>query len=247
MPKTGTTFLHRIMWQHRDTFAAAGFLYRGARSARMCGPGSACAVRRGPHRQHRPRVVAADPGRLAGRRQEPVAVRFDDDVAEIQEPTLDEHRLGRMCWQMQDAVEGLARWSRSLPPEQIHVATVPARADPPDELWRGFASVVGIEADVVDPSRAFQNTSLGVAETTFLRRLNTARSGSRLGRRPVGCDGRRSPCCSNTSATRGGRTRPAGSVPARRRREDIERRRATSVVRNPDRRIPDQRRGSCAK
>ncbi len=29
VPKTGTTFLHRIMWQHRDTFAAAGFLYRG--------------------------------------------------------------------------------------------------------------------------------------------------------------------------------------------------------------------------
>ena len=52
--------------------------------------------------------------------------------------------------------------------------TVPKVADPPDLLWRRFAQVIGVDPDAYDTSEAFANTSLGVAEATFLRRLNLA-------------------------------------------------------------------------
>ena len=68
----------------------------------------------------------------------------------------------------------LARWSRNVPPDHVHVITVPKIADPPDLLWRRFSGVVGIDPDAYDISNAFVNTSLGPAEAEFLRRLNVA-------------------------------------------------------------------------
>ena len=74
----------------------------------------------------------------------------------------------------------LETWGATIPPERIHVVTVPqSRAKPgePDPLWLRFCEVLGIDPAwaPIDSDRA--NKSLGIAETSFLRQLN-----QRLGR-----------------------------------------------------------------
>jgi hypothetical protein len=75
-------------------------------------------------------------------------------------------------WRVHDTMAILALWSRLLPAENIHVIITPPAGAQPNELWRRFASVLGIDPDGADLSRARPNTSLGTAETEFLRRLN---------------------------------------------------------------------------
>lgn len=68
----------------------------------------------------------------------------------------------------------LGRWSANLPPERVHVVTVPppGTARRGDDLWHRFCTVVGIDPAwaPLDSERA--NTSLGIHETQLLRRLN---------------------------------------------------------------------------
>ncbi len=66
----------------------------------------------------------------------------------------------------------LNNWSRNLPPERVHVVTVPPAGADPDELWLRFCRVFGIDPAwaPLDSERA--NASLGIAETELLRRLN---------------------------------------------------------------------------
>lgn len=99
---------------------------------------------------------------------------FDEFVQQVRDPRRLGARQGRMFWELQDCVDVLRRWTRNVPPERVHVVTVPPPGGPRDELWRRFASVVGIDAGLVDPGSAFQNSSLGAAETAVLRRLNLA-------------------------------------------------------------------------
>ena len=91
----------------------------------------------------------------------------------------DVSRLGRTAdrhensgfWAAHDTLATLSRWSQHLPPDRIHVITMP-RDGSPDALWHRFAAVVGIDSAKIDLSQARGNTSLGPAETEFLRRMN---------------------------------------------------------------------------
>ena len=71
----------------------------------------------------------------------------------------------------------LDRWGGDLPPDQVHVVTVPPPGGDRDLLWQRFSRVLGldrlgeVELDLGD-ERA--NPSLGVPETALLRRVNKA-------------------------------------------------------------------------
>ncbi len=66
----------------------------------------------------------------------------------------------------------LTSWSRNLPPERVHVVTVPPVGAAPDELWQRFCRVFGIEPGWAPLDSERSNASLGIAETELLRRLN---------------------------------------------------------------------------
>ena len=75
-------------------------------------------------------------------------------------------------WGTLDLADVLARWGASLPPERVHVLTLPRPGTPRDELWLRFARLVGIDPAPCDPSGSVQNESLGVVEVELLRRVN---------------------------------------------------------------------------
>jgi hypothetical protein len=77
-------------------------------------------------------------------------------------------------WKVHDTLAILDLWSRHIPPDQVHVVILPRRGSPDARLWERFASVIGVDPGCVDLSLARSNSSLGVPEIEFLRRLNRA-------------------------------------------------------------------------
>ena len=75
-------------------------------------------------------------------------------------------------WRALDLGLVLDRWARDLPPERVHVVPVAAYGAPPDQLWRSFCSVLGVDPAVVGEAGRFPNASMGVVEAETLRRLN---------------------------------------------------------------------------
>ncbi|WP_067459515.1 hypothetical protein [Actinomadura macra] len=80
----------------------------------------------------------------------------------------------RLFWGLQDPVAVLRRWGAALPPERVHLVTLPRPGAPRDLLWQRFCTAVGLVPDEYDLSRSFANPSLGLAESEFLLRLNAA-------------------------------------------------------------------------
>jgi hypothetical protein len=76
-------------------------------------------------------------------------------------------------WRVHDTLAILDMWSRHLPPDHVHVVTVP-RQDSAGLLWARFAAVLGAEAARCDVTGARPNSSLGLTETEVLRRVNQA-------------------------------------------------------------------------
>lgn len=75
-------------------------------------------------------------------------------------------------WKVQGLPNVLTRWSHGLPPERVHLVTVPRPDSPRDELWRRFCQVFGIEDDWAPEDSHEANPSIGTAETFLIRRLN---------------------------------------------------------------------------
>jgi len=76
-------------------------------------------------------------------------------------------------WRVHDTLAILDMWSRHIPPDQVHVVTVPQQASG-SLLWTRFAAAMDIDPAGCDVTRGRRNSSLGYAETEFLRRMNEA-------------------------------------------------------------------------
>ncbi len=75
-------------------------------------------------------------------------------------------------WRVQHVPRILATWGASLPPERVHLVSVPQSGGPRDLLWKRFAGVVGLTPEGSYAESDTTNASLGGAEVTMLRRLN---------------------------------------------------------------------------
>ena len=63
-------------------------------------------------------------------------------------------------------------WGSAVPPERVHVLTLPKPTEPRETLWLRFADLLGIDASRCDASGSEANESLGVVEVELLRRVN---------------------------------------------------------------------------
>ena len=63
-------------------------------------------------------------------------------------------------------------WGAGLPPERVHLVTVPPSGGPRGLLWERFAGVIGLDPQASYAESETTNASLGGAEVTMLRRLN---------------------------------------------------------------------------
>lgn len=75
-------------------------------------------------------------------------------------------------WAGRDLPDLLARWARTIPADRIHVCTVPVAQDSPTALLDRFGAALGLPAEDLRAPGEPVNTSLGLAQTEVLRRVN---------------------------------------------------------------------------
>ncbi|MFT4084444.1 MAG: hypothetical protein QM638_17845 [Nocardioides sp.] len=97
--------------------------------------------------------------------------RFRRYVRQVRKARQDHAK--RWFWRVQGLPDVLTRWGRNLPPEHVHLITVPQPGAPKDTLWLRFCEVVGIDPQWAPVDSQRRNPSLGGAEAAVLRRLNT--------------------------------------------------------------------------
>jgi hypothetical protein len=96
------------------------------------------------------------------------AASFGDFVREVRE----DRARDTWFWQVQDYAAVLERWGRDLPPERLHVVTVPPAGADPTILWARFAGLLGLEPGAFDTDLERSNSSLGAEQAELLRRVN---------------------------------------------------------------------------
>ncbi len=109
--------------------------------------------------------------------QENVKHRSVLSYARFLEMIRDPQRKGRVAswfWSVQEIPDILARWAPELPPERVHLVTVPPSGADPDLLWSRFSEAFGLDGLDLDVGGQRSNPSLGVPETALIRRINRA-------------------------------------------------------------------------
>ena len=107
--------------------------------------------------------------------QENVKHRRTVTFGQFLDKITDPRRAGALAswfWGVQEVPDVLDRWGSTLPPEQVHLITVPKPGAPRDLLWQRFASVLGLDAAALAPETTRANPSMGVPETALVRRIN---------------------------------------------------------------------------
>jgi hypothetical protein len=84
---------------------------------------------------------------------------------------------GLLFWRLHDVPTILGRWSANLPPEHVHVITVPPSGGDRSLLWQRFAQVLGVDPERYRQPHDSVNSSLGAAEVSVVRRVNVALGG----------------------------------------------------------------------
>lgn len=101
------------------------------------------------------------------------AVSFQRFVRGVSGEDPDPHWLAGLFWRWQNMQQILQTWGTDLPPERVHVVTVPPAGGPPGQLWERFATATGIDPAWCNSALArTANSKLGVVEANLLRRLN---------------------------------------------------------------------------
>jgi hypothetical protein len=75
-------------------------------------------------------------------------------------------------WRVQSLPDVLGRWARGLPPERVHLVTVPQHGAPRNTLWERYCRAFEIDPEWAPKESVRANVSVGAAETYLLRKLN---------------------------------------------------------------------------
>jgi hypothetical protein len=87
---------------------------------------------------------------------------------------VDDDRETAYFWDRQDPVAVAERWRGDLPPNRVHVVTVPPSGADPELLLQRFCRVLDIEPANLNRDVSRPNESLGLAQAELLRRVNAA-------------------------------------------------------------------------
>ncbi|GAA1934040.1 hypothetical protein GCM10009815_30700 [Nocardioides marmoribigeumensis] len=91
-----------------------------------------------------------------------------------------ETEVATWFWGVQEVPAILGRWGGTLPPEHVHVVTVPKPGSPRSLLWERFAGVFGLDPQAWASESERANPSLGAPETALVRAINQRVNGGVL-------------------------------------------------------------------
>ena len=91
---------------------------------------------------------------------------------------------GAWSWRSQDLARVVEHWSTAVPPERLHVITVPPPSAPRELLWQRWCATLGLDDAEFDMSVSVSNESLGTSQAALLHRVKPHLTGP-LKRKPV--------------------------------------------------------------
>jgi hypothetical protein len=91
-----------------------------------------------------------------------------------------ETEVATWFWGVQEVPAILGRWGGTLPPEHVHVVTVPKPGSPRSLLWERFAGVFGLDPQAWASESERANPSLGGPVTALVRAINQRVNGGVL-------------------------------------------------------------------
>lgn len=103
--------------------------------------------------------------------QESLKMNSSKSLDEFMAGVLAHEHHGAWSWTSQDLPDTLRRWSQAVPPDRIHVVTVPPAGAPRTLLWERWCTVLGIDAGDFDMDLPFANESLGAPQAALMHRL----------------------------------------------------------------------------
>jgi len=92
-------------------------------------------------------------------------------LAAVTDPTRS-REIAQWFWGVQEIPDILERWGGTLPPDRVHVVTLPPAGAAPALLSDRLAELFGLDRELLQPTGERANASLGVAESELVRRLN---------------------------------------------------------------------------
>jgi hypothetical protein len=106
--------------------------------------------------------------------QESVKHRYKQPFAKYLARCMDHSRRNPewWFWRSHSLPDVLNRWAQGLPPERVHLVTVPQRSDEGESLWERYCRALAIDPAWAPDDSPRHNPSLGIDETVLLRRLN---------------------------------------------------------------------------
>lgn len=75
-------------------------------------------------------------------------------------------------WRAQHLPDVLSRWGGQLPPDRVHLVTVPPAGAPREELWRRYCRALSLDPAWAPQDSDRANVSIGIDEIALLRVLN---------------------------------------------------------------------------
>lgn len=94
---------------------------------------------------------------------------FADFVTSVRDPEFREDPF----WEFQNLPRVLRTWGAELPPDRVHVVTMPSTVDSPQLIWQRFTAAIGIDPARLPRDLPTANNSLDVAQLELLRLLNS--------------------------------------------------------------------------
>ena len=104
--------------------------------------------------------------------------QYVDLIKSKERPPAKTHVAERRIWRAQNAEWVLGKWHDVVPPERIHVVTVPPKGASRTLLWERFAGTLGLDPAGYDLDTGGSNVSLDAVEASVLRRLNVRLKGA---------------------------------------------------------------------
>ena len=109
--------------------------------------------------------------------QEALKMNYDGGFDQFMAEAFAGERRGAWGWSSQDLPTILGTWSQIVPPDRVHVITVPPPGSPRDLLWKRWVATLGLDDSGFDLGVAYPNESLGAAQAALLRRVKPYLSG----------------------------------------------------------------------
>lgn len=106
-------------------------------------------------------------------------VRWSEFVSAVRDPEHGPATSGVAFWLRYDLARVLDTWGVAVPPERIHIVTVPPAGTGPEVLWARFCSATGMDAGALRAVDSTVHPAVDAVQAETLRRLNS-RLGGRL-------------------------------------------------------------------